>query len=73
MLYLAYGVNLFVGPDPGAPQGAVSSLQCHSAATAPAAELRWVPPTRYRVNPGVSLDLSGSLVSATGGRSDSGN
>lgn len=73
IVYLACGVNLVIGDDPGAPQGAVISLQCNAAAPAPSPQLRWVMPTQYAVNPGVSLDRWGRLVSATDGKPDSGD
>lgn len=67
-VYLAYGVNLVVGEDPGAPQGAVFSLTCDAQAVTPVPVQRWVMPTTYSVNPGVSLDRAATLVSATDGK-----
>lgn len=72
-VFLAYGVNLVVGNDPGAPQGAVISIQCNATAPVPSPALRWALPTSYAVNPGVSLDRWGRLVSATDGKPDSGD
>lgn len=72
-VYLAYGVNLTVGQDPGAPQGAVFSLTCDAQAATPVPVQRWVMPTRFAVNPGVSLDRAGTLISATDGKPDPGN
>ena len=72
-VHLAYGVNLVVGEDPGAPQGAVFSLTCDARAAAPAPVRRWVMPTTYAVNPGVSLDRAATLVSATDGKPDPGH
>lgn len=72
-VYLAYGVNLIVGEDPGAPQGAVFSLTCDATVAAPVPVQRWVMPTTYAVNPGVSLDRAGTLVSATDGKPDPGH
>jgi outer membrane protein assembly factor BamB len=73
MVYLAYGVNLVVGEDPGAPQGAVFSLTCDAQAATPVPVQRWVMPTTYAVNPGVSLDHAGTLISATDGKPDPGH
>jgi len=70
---LAYGVNLIVGDDPGAPQGAVISLACDAQAATPVPVQRWVLPTRFAVNPGVSLDRAATLVSATDGKPDPGH
>jgi hypothetical protein len=72
-VHLAYGVNLVIGEDPGAPQGAVFSLSCDATAATPVPVQRWVMPTTYAVNPGVSLDRAGSLISATDGMPDPGN
>ena len=72
-VYLAYGVNLIVGADPGAPQGAVFSLTCDAQAPTPVPVQRWVMPTKYAVNPGVSLDRAGTLISATDGKPDPGH
>lgn len=72
-VYLAYGVNLIVDQDPGAPQGAVFSLVCDARATTPAPVQRWVMPTRFAVNPGVSLDRAGTLITATDGKPDPGH
>jgi hypothetical protein len=70
---LACGVNLIVGDDPGAPQGAVISLSCDAQAATPVPVQRWVMPTKYAVNPGVSLDRAATLVSATDGKPDPGH
>lgn len=70
---LAYGVNLAAGDDPGAPQGAVSSLSCDAQASPPVPKQRWTIPTTYAVNPGVSLDHAATLISATDGKPDSGD
>lgn len=72
-VYLAYGVNLIVGDDPGAPQGAVFSIECNAIAASPSPVLRWVMPTQFAVNPGVSLDRAGRLISATDGKPDPGD
>jgi WD40 repeat protein len=68
MVYLAYGVNLLGGDGPGSPQGAVFSLTCDALALTPVPVQRWVMPTTFAVNPGVSLDRAGTLVSATDGK-----
>lgn len=70
---LAYGVNLLGSADPGAPQGAVFSVSCDAQAATPVPVQRWVMPTKYAVNPGVTLDASGTLISATDGKPDPGN
>ncbi|MBB5207881.1 WD40 repeat domain-containing protein [Chiayiivirga flava] len=70
---LAYGVNLVADPDPGAPQGAVISLTCDAQATPPVPVQRWCTPTRFAVNPGVSLDRAATLVTATDGKPDPGH
>ncbi len=70
---LAYGVNLVVGDDPGAPQGAVVSLACDAQAATPVPVQRWAMPTTYAVNPGVSLDRAATLISATDGKPDPGH
>jgi outer membrane protein assembly factor BamB len=72
-VHLVYGVNLVVGDDPGAPQGAVFSLTCDATAASPVPVQRWVMPTTYAVNPGVSLDRAGTLITATDGKPDPGN
>ncbi len=72
-VHLACGVNLIVGEDPGAPQGAVISLTCDAQAATPLPVQRWVMPTKYAVNPGVSLDRAATLVSATDGKPDPGH
>ena len=72
-VYLACGVNLIAGPDPGAPQGAVISLACDAQAATPVPVQRWVMPTKYAVNPGVSLDRAATLVTATDGKPDPGH
>jgi hypothetical protein len=72
-VYLAYGVNLLGGSGSGSPQGAVFSLTCDAQASTPVPVQRWVMPTTYAVNPGVSLDRAGTLISATDGKPDPGN
>jgi hypothetical protein len=73
MVTIAYGVNLIVGEDPGAPQGAVVSLACDARAITPVPVQRWVMPTTYAVNPGVSLDRAAMLITATDGKPDPGH
>lgn len=72
-VYLAYGVNLVASADPGAPQGAVISLTCDAQAATPVPVQRWVMPTRFAVNPGVTLDRAATLVTATDGKPDPGH
>ena len=72
-LALAYGVNLVAGEYPGAPQGAVISLACDARAASPLPVQRWVLPTTFAVNPGVTLDRAATLVSATDGKPDPGH
>lgn len=70
---LAYGVNLVANPDPGAPQGAVISLTCDAQANPPVPVQRWSLPTKFAVNPGVTLDRAATLVTATDGKPDPGH
>lgn len=70
---LAHGVNLVANDDPGAPQGAVFSLSCDAQANPPVPVQRWVMPTTYAVNPGVSLDRAATLISATDGKPEPGH
>lgn len=73
-VFLAYGVNLIPSAvDPLAPQGAVVSLTCDATAATPVPVQRWSINTRYAVNPGVTLDRAGALVSATDGKPDPGH
>lgn len=72
-LYLACGVNLVAGEGHGAPQGAVFSLTCDARAATPVPVQRWIIQTTYAVNPGVSFDRAGTLVTATDGKPDPGH
>ncbi len=72
-VHVAYGVNLPVGEDPAAPQGAVFSLISQSTGSGFTPKQQWVMPTTYGVNPGVSLDSAAQYVTATDGKPDTKN